>query len=272
MPTQPNWSNWFTNHPSNDAGNKNMQAISDILSSGDPTDSKIQSSVEDIDTVILAADANKKVMNFHSPKNFGGTRIQPKNKVMAMLGLGTQATWVQIVLNTALADFNIIVPTVDKLAACKTADKVAANPIPEASGIVGFEGSANFIPAPLFRNAILKANTCNPFELIPLMTQSTRAFDAENENDKSVLSKAINHADDLNGWLYGVKQGLIGETQYSVDPDDKEAQVFFANRHFQYIKNLSWKCRRHVGDVSATCQFVADLDPACVSGHHLPKT
>ncbi len=29
---------------------------------------------------------------------------------------------------------------------------------------------------------------------------------------------------------------------------------------------LSWKCRRHVGNVSATCQNVANLDPTCVSG------
>jgi hypothetical protein len=29
--------------------------------------------VEEIDTVILAADANKRIMILHSPKNFGGT-------------------------------------------------------------------------------------------------------------------------------------------------------------------------------------------------------
>jgi hypothetical protein len=35
---------------------------------------KLRSLVEDIDTVILAADANNKIVILLSPKNFGGTR------------------------------------------------------------------------------------------------------------------------------------------------------------------------------------------------------
>ncbi len=31
---QPNWSDWFTNLASNDAGNKNMAAYSDTFESG----------------------------------------------------------------------------------------------------------------------------------------------------------------------------------------------------------------------------------------------
>jgi hypothetical protein len=31
------------------------------------------------------------------------------------------------------------------------------------------------------------------------------------------------------------------------------------------LHQLSWECRRHVGDVSATCQFVANFGSTCVS-------
>ena len=57
----------------------------------------------DLETVV-AADANNQIMILHSPKNFGGTRSRPDNKVVCMLGLGAHATYVLIDLRTALAD------------------------------------------------------------------------------------------------------------------------------------------------------------------------
>jgi hypothetical protein len=58
MSKQSNWVNWFINHPSNDEGNKNLQSFSDILSAGLLEELKLKQLVEEIDTVILAADAN----------------------------------------------------------------------------------------------------------------------------------------------------------------------------------------------------------------------
>ena len=51
MAMHPTWSEWFTNHPSNDAGNLNLQAFSDILSSGDTEATTLQQVTEEIDTV-----------------------------------------------------------------------------------------------------------------------------------------------------------------------------------------------------------------------------
>ena len=42
------------------------------------------------------ADIEGKFQILHSPKNLGGTRSHPKNKVLALVGLGTQATAVQL--------------------------------------------------------------------------------------------------------------------------------------------------------------------------------
>jgi hypothetical protein len=136
-----------------------------------------------------------------------------------MLGLRTQATWVNLILNSALANCNIVAPFVNKLAACTTAKEVKDIPALEENSLDSFEGLAIFIPAPAQRNAILALNTLNPFELIPLMTTTARAFDTAHENDKTIHSTAITHVDNLNAWLYGVKKGLIGETRYSIIPD-----------------------------------------------------
>ena len=175
------WLDWFINRTSNDAGNRNLQAFSDILSSESNGAEKLRSLVEEIDTVILAANANNNIMIMHSPKNLGGTRSQPDNKVVCMLGMGPQAVSVQIDLNSALADCNIIVPTVQELAECRTAQDVADIPAPNNVGLVGFEGSAIFIPGPILRNTIIGSNKKNPFELIPILSQAARAFDQEHE-------------------------------------------------------------------------------------------
>jgi hypothetical protein len=212
-----------------------MQAYSDILSSTDSDFEKLRALGEDIDTVVLAADATRNIMILHSPKNFGGTRTRTESKVVGMIGLEAQATWVQINLVSALANCNIVVPTVHKLSACTIAQEVAVIPVPEENGVVRFGGSAIFILAPALRNAILALNTQNPVELIPLMSATARAFDAAHANDVNMVCTAITHSDDLNAWLYGVKQGLINETKYSVIPEDNEVAQYYTSRHLHCI-------------------------------------
>jgi hypothetical protein len=154
-----------------------------------------------------------------------------------MIGLGAQATWVQINLVSALTNCNILVPTVNKLSACTTAQEVVAISVPEENGIVIFEGSAIFIPAPAFRNAILASNTQNPFELTPLMLAIARAFDAAHANDGNMIGIVITHSDDINAWLYRVKQGLKNKTRYPVIPEDNEVAKFYTSHHLQCILN-----------------------------------
>jgi hypothetical protein len=104
MQTHPTWADWFTNHTSNDAGNKNLQAFSDILGAGVSNKAKLRDLVDEIDTVILGANPNKNIMLFHSPKNFGGTRSHPELKVLCMLGLSARATPILLDLNSAFAN------------------------------------------------------------------------------------------------------------------------------------------------------------------------
>jgi hypothetical protein len=176
MQTHSSWANWFVNHGNNDAGNKNIQAFCNILSSGDSNEVKLQALVEDIDTVILAADLNNNIMIIYSPQNFGGTRSRPKNKVVCMLGVGSRVTCVLLDLKTAFKDIKLILPTVHDLAECKSAKEVASIPAPEEEGLVGFEGSAIFIPGPILRNAIIKSNSKIPFELIPIISITGKDF------------------------------------------------------------------------------------------------
>ncbi len=157
------------------------------------------------------------------------------------MGLGNQATYILIDSKTALGDCRIIVPTVAELAECKTAKGVANIPVPDKNDLVGFEGSTVFIPSPLLRNAILASDTNEPFELIPILivTAAARAFNLEHEEDETMVSKAITHADNLNAWLNGVKAGSINKTRYQINPDDSEITSFCKEHHTQCIKEVS---------------------------------
>jgi hypothetical protein len=84
MLTDTTWSDWFIDHESNNIGKKNLLAFSNSLSLG--ASNKLQSLVKEIDTDTLAAYASRKIMILQSPKNFGGTRTRPDNKVICMLG------------------------------------------------------------------------------------------------------------------------------------------------------------------------------------------
>jgi hypothetical protein len=104
MLTENNWIDWFVNHPTNEQGNRNLNSFSDILGAGTSDKEKLRSLVEEIDRVILAADAYKNIMILHNPKNFGGTRLRQASKVACMIGLGNQASYVNVDLKSALAD------------------------------------------------------------------------------------------------------------------------------------------------------------------------
>jgi hypothetical protein len=123
-------------------------------------------------------------------------------------------------------DIRIVVPSVQDLAACESAEEVANIPAPNENGVVGFESSAIFIPGPILRNAIIESNLKDPFELIPIIYRIARTFNQEHNT-----MSAETHADDLCAWLYGVKTGLIPETRYSVNPDDEEVEAFYFKRH-----------------------------------------
>jgi hypothetical protein len=111
-------------------------------------------------------------MLLHSPKKFGGTRSRPDNK------LGARAISILPDLNSTFADIRIV-PSVQDLAGCASAEDVANIPAPNQNGVVSFEGSGMFIPGPVLRNAIIESNSKNPFELIPIIYQTARIFDQE---------------------------------------------------------------------------------------------
>jgi hypothetical protein len=118
---------------------------------------------------------------------------------------------------------------VTDLSDCKTAKDVANILAPEVNGLIGFEGSSVFIPAPVLRKAILASRTNKPFKLIPIIMKAARTFNSEHEEDEITTSLALTHPDDLNAWLYGAKVGLIKKPDTRLTPTTWKSQLSAKN-------------------------------------------
>ena len=70
-----NWKHHYLSLSGNKEGNQNMFAYSKSMNSSRNFNEKMITLVEDVGTVILLADEDKRIAIAHSPKTFGGTRI-----------------------------------------------------------------------------------------------------------------------------------------------------------------------------------------------------
>ena len=137
---QPNWAEWFIKNPNNEAGNSNLHAFSDVLGSGVSAEANIRDLVDEIDTVILIAGTNRNIMLLHSSKKIGGTRSHPDTKVSCMIGLGARATSNFPVLNSTLEEIRVVVPSVQELSGCESAQDIENIPAIDQNGEKSFEG------------------------------------------------------------------------------------------------------------------------------------
>eukprot|EP00957_Ditylum_brightwellii_P197737 15064864-Ditylum_brightwellii.AAC.1 len=120
MLLQQAWKDVLNSLPKNEQGNQNIAAFSSALKAGLSKEAKLQALTEDIDSVFLVADDEKHVAILHSPKNFGGMRTRPTNKVAAMIGLGPTAIGVLLNKKAVLKDCKLMTPKIEDIALCAT--------------------------------------------------------------------------------------------------------------------------------------------------------
>ena len=68
-------------------------------------------------------------------------------------------------------------------------------------------------------------------------------------------------------WVRGVVNSLEESRQRFLSTNPTEADTLIPASMLN-IDSLSWECRQHVGDMSATCLNVAHFGQKCVSGQH----
>ena len=103
-----------------------------------------------------------------------------------------------------MTECNLVTPTIDVLWECTTETKVAEVEAPEENNIVTYPGSASFLPAPWLADAVIAANSSNPFFLIATVNAAATAFDLEHKEDKNYTASVADQAGKFILWAWGI--------------------------------------------------------------------
>jgi hypothetical protein len=102
-----NWKQHYSSLPSNDDGNKMCLSFSHAMAASRSQRDRILALTEETDSIIFVADEEGLITVIHSPKNLGGTRTRPSNKVIGLVGMGPLATPVVLNIEQAVATCEI---------------------------------------------------------------------------------------------------------------------------------------------------------------------
>jgi hypothetical protein len=178
MLLSPSWKTNFLQGlaPLNTIGDRNVSKYTKAMTNDAAVDTKMKYLNKD-HNLILVADHKKQVIILHNLKNYGGTILQPNNKVAALLGLGPDAHVVALDASTAItAQFKRTQSAADIIAAATIGtDTLRALRVP-TRGKTNYHSITMFTPAPFIRKAIPKAMTPFPFELIQAAATAHTAF------------------------------------------------------------------------------------------------
>jgi hypothetical protein len=170
---------------------------------------------------LLTANKKKRASILHHPHNFGGTLLRPTNKVGCLVGIGPSAIPVVVDHIAALRLTQAIVPPIEDIVGCPTADNLAAllTPPADGNGLVNLKALSCFIPATFLRNAILALDSLSPLALIVAARAAreahVHAHDGEEEFDESNVDA---HVELFSLWCLGVHQGKVAETRFLLAP------------------------------------------------------
>ena len=226
---------FFNHNPEDDDGNKNTKAFTDALDDIDEK-KRIKAFTEDRNAVFLAADNDGKVQVFHHPVDLGGTRTRPKNKVVAMAGLGSHGTAVQLDTRQAVNILQLRCPDLNLIDAENTATGIKTIAAPPDNAVVTCDATNIFLPAPWLRQAIFAEDSTCPFELILAARRASAEFCRTScVNDQALQDEIKAHYDSFASWAWALGHKKIEALRIMVHPDDTEVHTFPRHCHVTVI-------------------------------------
>jgi hypothetical protein len=173
---------------------------------------------------------------FHSPKNMGGTRCRPLDKLIALEGLGHEAPPVLFDPEHALKAYKANTPKPDAISACDSPEAVAElEPPAGGSRAHSFHCSGLFLLAPHQALTVIKRGSVDPKDLILALASDAESFDSLHDEDEEYPESAVTVTSSALRWLWLVSQGVIDETKTTPAITDPEAVAFKNRRHLARI-------------------------------------
>ena len=119
---------------------------------------------------------------------------------MCLSGTGAIATVFEVKPLTLMVKCNLVTPTIDALRECTTAIEVAEVEVPDENFLT-YPGSASFLPAPWLADAVIAANSSDPFVLIMVVNAAATVFDLKHKDDENYITSTADHTGDFILWV-----------------------------------------------------------------------
>jgi hypothetical protein len=221
MPLSPSWKTHFLQGlaPLNAIGDRNVNKYSEAMTHDAAMDTKMKYLSED-HNFILIANKKKQVTILHNLKNYGGTMLQPTSKLAALFGIGPDAQVIALDASAAIStQSKCTQSTANIIATANTGTDSLHALLTPTRGNVNYKEISMSTPTPFLQNAILKAMTPCPFEIIQAAIVAHTVFVQENENEEGFNAGDIKaHCNRLITWYLTVGQESIPETRYYLLP------------------------------------------------------
>ena len=149
---------------------------------------------------------------------------------MCLSGTGAIATVFEVKPLTLMVKCNLVTPTIDALRECTTAIEVAEVEVPDENFLT-YPGSASFLPAPWLADAVIAANSSDPFVLIMVVNAAATVFDLKHKDDENYITSTADHTDDFILWVWGIGADRVSAISIIFDPTDTDLKRFKIKRY-----------------------------------------
>ena len=131
-------------------------------------------------------------------KNLGGSLRRPKNKIAALVGMGSSPTGVLIVDDSFCLPEKEKAPGIEKNHKCNSNDERAA-----LTGVSkGMHDASNiFMTAPWLLQVLNDAGTNDPLSLIPIVLEAAKLYNEEHKRCDENYQRARDHAEAAANFL-----------------------------------------------------------------------
>ena len=226
------WKEYFKTLETNDDSNKNIDIFNKATSLTDDSteDTIIKALTEDIDvTILTVAPVTGKIKVLHSPKNLGGTRIKPGNKIVALDGFVGTSTPVLLDNACVTSKVELRTPALSRMRDFDTIEDIQSSS-PPTTGPLNFKHMSFIILPPFITEHILEIDTREPAELLLNCKNFIAAYDLSNNNNPD-FKKAIDNCKNLITFLWAASKSLLPQMIFVTGYDDAEVLRWSSNRH-----------------------------------------
>ena len=234
------WKEYFKTLDTNDTSNKNIDIFNNATSITDDSteDTMIKSLTEDIDvTILTVAPVTGKIKVLHSPKNLGGTRIKPGNKIVALDGFDVTSTPVILDTTCVTSKVELRTPAISRMRNYDTIENIQSSSSP-TTGPINFKHMSFIILPPFISEHILELDTRDPAELLLICKNLITVQDQSNDNNPEP-KKTIENCRNLITFLWAASKSLIPQMIFVTGYDDTDVVRWSSNRHNNCLDNSS---------------------------------